>query len=127
MSNVSAVEIYKQTGTDANQFTLMPCTSNFDGKFEGEGIVNLILGLLMRVYHGEETKCNLKTLDDSEGWARIREVFQFMREGDVEEKEYTEYGILMCSNMGYITLNFYNGVRYFRLTKKCMNLELYNP
>lgn len=124
---VSAVEIYKQTDTDGDLYTLMAVTSNLDGEYKGEALNDFTLGLLIRTYFDTETTGNLENIYDTDGWARIRGVFKFMREDDVDGHETTEYAILKCSENGYIKVDYYDGVRYFQLTEKCMNLELYKP
>lgn len=125
MGNVSAVEIYKQTETDAESYTLMTVTSNLDGAYNGEALINFTLGMLIRVYYDTETEGRLESVYDIEAWARIRDVYKFMRENDVDEQETIEYSILKCSENGYIKVDYYDNVRYFQLTEKCMNLELY--
>lgn len=127
MTKVSAVEIYKQTGTDANLYTLMAVTSNLDGAYRGDALIDFTLGLLISVYHDAEINGSLESVYDIKGWARIRDVYKFMREDDVDGQETTEYAILKCSENGYIKVEYYDGVRYFQLTEKCMNLELYKP
>ncbi|MGE7662999.1 hypothetical protein ACQKL6_15045 [Peribacillus sp. NPDC097197] len=119
---VSAVDLYNITGTNADSYTLLPVTSNLDGEYKGETIVNIILGLLLKVYFDTESKGKLETIYNTNNWARIRNVFKSIREDDAE---LVEYSILLCSEKDYIKVDFYDGSRYFLLTEKCMNLDLY--
>lgn len=124
---VSAVEIYKQTETDADMYTLMTVTSNLDGKYKGEALIDFTLGLLIRVYYDTEVNGTLKNVYDTSGWARIRDVYKFSSDEDIDGRETMEYAILKCSENGYIKVDYFDGVRYFKLSEKCLNLDLYKP
>lgn len=127
MRKVSAVEIYKKTNTNGDLYTLMPVTSNVDGDYHGETLVNFNLGMLISVYRDAEEEGNLESIYNTHGWARIKDVYRYMSEDDESGREMCEYSILLSSEKGYIKVNYYDGVRYFRLTEKCMDVELYKP
>lgn len=122
---VSAVEIYKQTETDADMYTLMTVTSNLDGKYKGEALIDFTLGLLIRVYYDNEVNGTLENVYDTSGWARIRDVYKFSSDEDIDGRETMEYAILKCSENGYIKVDYFDGIRYFKLSEKCLNLDLY--
>ncbi|MFE4030131.1 hypothetical protein ACFX4N_28740 [Priestia sp. YIM B13551] len=121
----SAVKLYEETETNGDQYTLMPVTSNLDGEYYGEAIVNYALGLMLRLYYQKEKENELESLHDQK-WVRVRDLEQFMSEKYIEdERETMEYGILECRVRGYINVDIYDSIRYFNLTEKCMNLDLY--
>lgn len=122
---VSVVKLYEETETNGDQYTLMPVTSNLDGDYYGEGIVNYVLGIMIRSYYQKEKENKLESLHDKL-WVRVKELEQFVSQKNLEEERETlEYGILECRVRGYIDVDIYDGIRYFNLTEKCLNLDLY--
>jgi hypothetical protein len=124
---VSMAEIYKKTNT-SSEFMLMPVTSNLDGKYYGEAMVNMVLAFLLSVYNEAETKEQLESVRDDEhdkGWVPVMNVYEYVDRDKDEDMESTEYSILKSHEKGYIEVTIWDNVRYFKPTEKCLNLELY--
>ena len=89
----SAVKLYEETETNGDQYTLMPVTSNLDGEYYGEAIVNYTLGLMIRSYYQREKENQLESLHDKK-WVRVKELEQFINPKSLEEERETlEYGL----------------------------------
>lgn len=125
----SAIIIYKKMETDETKYTPMPHTSNLEGKYPGEGIVNYILGLMIHIYYQKEMTNELETIDSivsndkNRKWVLVKELYPLTPSED--GRETLEYGILRSYGFGYINVTSWDGERYFNLTDKCENMDLY--
>lgn len=125
--SVSIVNIYKQTNTPSD-FMLMPVTSNLDGTYYGEGMVNLMLGLLLDVYYQAESNQQLLFVMgdvNSNGWVPVLSVYNQLNRQKNDALDATEHSIHQSKEKGYIELTFWEDAFYFKPTEKCMDLELY--
>lgn len=127
MSYVSAVEIYKQTGADPDTHLLFPITSNLEGPYEGSFLIDFSLSFLINTYRQTESDKKLSLVYDSDDWAKVKDVYSDTNPKDAVAPEMLEYGLLKCSEYGYLEVTYYDDIRYFRLKEKCLDLELYKP
>jgi hypothetical protein len=107
---------------------LMPVTSNLDGTYYGEGMVNLILGFLLDTYYQAESNQQLLFVKgdvNSDGWAPVLGAYKQLNREKNDALDATEYSIRQSKEKGYIELTIWVGVSYFKPTEKCMDLELY--
>ncbi|MGJ9383889.1 hypothetical protein [Salipaludibacillus sp. CF4.18] len=121
---ISAVKLYERLNINGKLHSPMPATSNLEGEYRGELLVDFTLLKLIRTYREAEIKGDIHEIYDTKNWVVLSEISKYTHEDDEEAKETLEYGILKCYAMGYIDLDFFD-VRHFKLTEKCMNLELY--
>lgn len=128
---VSMIELYEKTGVNPEIATLMPVTSNLEGFYSAEGVVNMGLMMLLAGYYRAEKDGTLnKIKEDSnapedERWAKVSQAYVFMDADKEEDREYIEYGLHQGNIKGYVEVEFWEGFRYYKPTEKCMNLELY--
>ena len=125
MSYVSATEIYRQTDTDPDTDILLPITSNLEGLYEGSFIIDCSLAFFISTHLQSEGDNKLSTIYDSSDWAKVKDVYSSLNPIDVLDVEMLEYGLLKCSEYGYLEVTYYDNIRYFRLKEKCNDLELY--
>lgn len=125
---VSITELYKQTGVDSNQGVLMPQTQRNDGEYPGFFRTNYTLGVLLSIYGDVEAKGALESIQEDEknnGWAKVMNVYKTISRERDDDIDSLEYGIMLCREKGYIVIELWDGVRYFKPTEKCMDLDLY--
>ena len=125
---VSIVELYEKTGTNASQFALMPSTKKVDGLYPGVGMTDMTLGILLSVYHDSELANKLESIEEDEannGWARVLDTYSTINRDRDEDIDSLEYSIMICRDKGYIEIEQWDGIRYFKPTEKCMNVEMY--
>lgn len=125
--SVSIVKVYKLTNTTSD-FMLMPVTSNLDGNYYGEGMVNMILAFLLGIYYQAESNQQLISIKgdiDNNGWAPVLSVYKQLNRQENDALDSTEYSIHHAKEKGYIDVTLLDGASYFKPTEKCMNLELY--
>lgn len=125
MSYVSAVEIYKQTGTNPESHHLFPVTSNLEGPYLADFMVDLALAFFINTYLQAENSEGMNVVYESDHWVKVKDVYQYVNPKDVAGPEMIEFGLLKCSEYGYLEVTYYDDVRYFKLREKCLDLELY--
>lgn len=131
MMTVSIVELYERTGTDPSANVLMPVTSNVDGVYSGEGVINMCLAMLLNTYRQAEADNQLHQIDEDtdvekdKNWAKVLDVQEYINKERKEDVEQMEYAVLMSFQKGYIEMELWDGIRYFKPTEKCLNLDLY--
>lgn len=137
---ISVVDLYEKTRTNPEKHMLKPKSHRFDVSNQGTGLTDVALAQLLSVYRNIEEAGQLENIgyDNLDtGWARVRDYYRTLKANEknlyanhfyTDADDYLdtiEYGMMNCRDHGYIQLSMWNGIRYFKPTEQCMNLDLY--